>query len=107
MSRRAEIQKMLESEPEDLFLQYALAMEWESEGELEKSSKIHRELMSRTPPHVPSYFRVAQQLVRAGEADASREVLREGIEIARQQGDHHAAAEMSELLQSIGDLDEL
>ena len=106
MSRRAEIEKMLESEPGDLFLQYALAMEWESEGEVEKSADIHRQLMQRQPPHVPSFFRVGQQLARQGDADGSRAVLRAGIETARSQGDHHAAAEMSELLQQLGELGE-
>jgi hypothetical protein len=34
---------------------------------------------------------------------AARDFLRNGIEQARRQGDHHAAAEMSEFLASLGE----
>lgn len=104
MSRREEIEKMLETEPNDIFLRYALAMEFDSEGQADKSLEIYKQLMQDETPHVPSYFRVAQILAGNGETDESRKVLREGIEIARNQGDFHAAGEMSELLQELGAL---
>jgi hypothetical protein len=43
-----------------------------------------------------------QQLVKLARLDEARSVLRNGIEAARIAGDAHAAAEMSEFLQSLG-----
>jgi hypothetical protein len=45
-------------------------------------------------------------MVELQRIDEARGVLRKGIEIARQQGDLHAAGEMSELLADLGQLGE-
>ena len=103
MSRIEQLKEMLEQEPEDTFLRYALAMEYDSQGNSELGMQLYRELMAQDPPHVDSYFRVAQIHVRLGESDEARTTLRKGIELARSQGMHHTAAEMSELLQAIED----
>jgi hypothetical protein len=44
----------------------------------------------------------AQHLLKHGRTDDARRALREGIEAARTQGNAHAAAEMAELLMSLG-----
>ncbi len=48
----------------------------------------------------------AQQLVDLGRIEEARTYLRDGIDEARRQGNSHAAAEMSELLSSLGELGE-
>lgn len=107
MSRREKIEQMLAEEPGDTFLRYSLAMELRSEGDHQGSVGKLRELTQDTPPYVPAFFMAAQQLVDLDQIDEARSFLRDGIEEARQQGDSHAAAEMSELLTSLGELGEL
>jgi hypothetical protein len=46
----------------------------------------------------------AQQLVRLERVEEARAALRDGVEQARQQGNAHAAGEMSEFLASLGNL---
>jgi thioredoxin-like negative regulator of GroEL len=82
-------------------------MELRSEGEHEKSLAQLGELMGEDPPCVPAFFMAAQQLAELDRVDEAREHLRNGIDQARAQGDSHAAAEMSELLASLGELGEL
>ena len=106
MSRKDQILAMLRDEPDDVFLRYSLAMELRSEGDHTASLQQLGELTSETPPHVPAFFMAAQQLLEIGQVDGAREKLRQGIEQARIQGDTHAAAEMSELLASVGQLGE-
>jgi hypothetical protein len=48
----------------------------------------------------------AQQLVRLNRVDEARTYLRDGIEAARNQGNAHAAGEMSEFLTSLGSIGE-
>lgn len=107
MSRREKIEAMLVDEPSDTFLRYSLAMEYRSEGDHDASIAKLRELTGDQPPYVPAFFMAAQQLVDLGRFDQARTFLRDGIEESRRQGDSHAAAEMSELLASLGELGEL
>ena len=101
MSRREQLEAMLADSPDDTFLRYALAMEWENESEHERSLSLHRELMAQDPPYVPSFFMAGQQLANLDRVDEARELLAAGIAQADQQGDAHAAAEMRGFLESI------
>ena len=107
MSRREKIEAMLADEPGDTFLRYSLAMEFRSEGDHPASITCLNELTKDSPPYVPAFFMAAQQLAELDRIEEAREYLRMGIEEARQQGNQHAAAEMSELLASLGSLGEL
>ena len=62
--------------------------------------------MADTPPHVPSFLMAAQYLAADEQYSAARTVLRRGVEEARRQDEGHAAAEMSELLQRLGEFGE-
>lgn len=107
MNRRQKIEAMLADDPKDTFLRYSLAMELRSEGSHDQSLSQLAELMAEDPPCVPAFFMSAQQLVDLDRVEEARQHLRTGIEQARQQGDAHAAAEMSELLSSLGEMGEL
>ena len=106
LSRRERIESMLADEPGDTFLRYSLAMEFDKEGEHDRSLGGLRELMSDQPPYIPAFFMAGQQLVRLERIEEARSSLRAGIEEARRQGNAHAAGEMSELLSSLGQLGE-
>lgn len=105
-SRREKIEAMLEDDPKDIFLRYSLAMELDKEGENDASLAKLTELIEEDPPYVPAFFMAGQQLARLGRVEKAREALRVGIEAARQQGDAHAAGEMSEFLASLGAMGE-
>ncbi|MBI3465808.1 MAG: hypothetical protein HY000_22555 [Planctomycetes bacterium] len=106
-SRRERIKAMLADDPRDVFLRYSLALELEKEQDHEASLRQFRDLMSDTPPYVPAFFMAAQQLTRLGRIEEARTALRDGIEQARQQGDAHAAGEMSEFLSGLGNRPEI
>ena len=105
-TRREKIEAMLEDDPMDVFLRYSLAMEFDKEGDHESSLERLTELIEGDPPYVPAFFMAGQQLARMGRIEKARDVLRVGIDVARDQGDAHAAGEMSEFLASLGALGE-
>ena len=107
MNRRQKIEAMLAEDPGDTFLRYSLAMELRSEGDNAQSLAHLAELMSEDPPCVPAFFMAAQQLADLDRVDEARKHLRDGIDQARQQGDSHAAAEMSDFLVALGEMGEL
>jgi thioredoxin-like negative regulator of GroEL len=102
-SRLEKILDMLKAEPRDPFLRYTLAMEYRKQQENEKSLELLMELaLKEEPKHVSAFFMAAQQLVELDRIEDARTFLRDGIEEARKQNNHHAAAEMGELLAEIG-----
>ena len=105
-SRREKIEALLAQDPADQFLRYGLAIECDNEERFEDALAHFQGLLTDKPPHVASYFRGAQLLVRLDRLAEARTWLRDGIEAARAQGDAHAAGEMSELLASLGSLGE-
>ena len=86
----------------DQFLRYSLATEFDNEERSDESLTLLVGLMADQPPHVHSFLRGAQLLVKLDRIPEARTALRDGIEIARQQGELHAAGEMGELLASLG-----
>jgi predicted Zn-dependent protease len=105
-TRREKIEAMLQDEPQDQFLRYSLACEYDNEDRTDESLTLLQGLIKDQPPHVHSYLRGAQLLVKLDRISEARSMLREGIEAARQQGELHAAGEMGELLASLGSLGE-
>lgn len=104
--RREKIEAMLAEDPSDTFLRYSLALELRKEQRHDESLERLRQLTSDAPPYVPAFFMAAQQLVDLDRVAEARQYLRDGIQQARDQGDTHAAAEMSEYLAMLGELGE-
>jgi hypothetical protein len=101
--RMAQIEAMLAEDPDDAFLRYGLAMEHASAGDDEDCVKVLRDLIARAAatPYVPAYLQCGQALMRLDRDAEACDVLRTGIEAARQAGDTHAMGEMQGLLASI------
>lgn len=91
---------MIAAEPNDPFLNYALALETAKEDRVAGLQRL-ADMNERFPNHVPAFFRRGQMLAESGEPDAARQVLLAGIQAARKVGDDHAAAEMQELISSL------
>jgi thioredoxin-like negative regulator of GroEL len=95
------LEQLLESDPDDVFLQYALAKARISEGDIEAGLAQFQAVIDRHPEYVPAYFQKGQALAEQGRAEEARDVLVQGIQIARQVGDGHAEREMTEFLEAL------
>ena len=100
VSRRIKLEEMLMTEPNDPFLNYALALETAKEDPIGGLQRL-ADMNDRFPDHVPAFFRRGQILAETGDVTAARQVLTAGIAAARKTRDDHAAAEMQELLASL------
>ncbi len=99
MSRREQIEEMLKSQPDDSFLNYALAKEYAAEGNVEAAIKQYDFVIEKHPKEVAAYFQKGQLLHEEDESDEARQVLEQGIGVAREVGDSHALAEMQGYLE--------
>lgn len=103
MSRKEKIEAMLKEQPGDTFLNYALALELDKEGQHDESLDLFNELMAGSPPYVPAFFMAGQMLARLERNDEARSIVERGIGEAKKQGDLHAAGEMTGFLEMLAD----
>lgn len=101
MSRRQKLEALLAESPDDSFLNYALAMQCSSEGDVPAAIERFDLLLERDPQYVAAYFQLAQIVVARGETDRARQLLARGIEMARRAGDDHAEGEMRGFLDQL------
>ncbi|HWN67594.1 MAG TPA: tetratricopeptide repeat protein [Haliangium sp.] len=87
--------------PDDPFPRYALAMEYRSQGHVDKSKLVFRDLIAQFPDYVPTYLMYGSTLVELGEKDAAREVFTKGIEVAGRKRDAHAKNELQDALEHL------
>lgn len=101
MSRRAQLEDLLQSEPDDVFLNYALAKQCVSDGDVVEGLQRFARTRELSADYVPAYFQAAQVLAEQGETEKSREMATGGIEAARRTGDSHALGELTEFLEML------
>jgi len=102
LPNRKQLEQLLESEPDDVFLQYAVAKACVSEGDVETGLSRFQSVIDGHPEYVPAYFQKGQALAERGRVVEARDILRLGIEAARKSGDRHAESEMTEFLEALG-----
>lgn len=98
MPSRQQLEQLLDIDPDDLFLRYALAKTLVTEGNLEAGLDQFRRVLKQDPDYVPAYFQMGQALAEGGRNDEARPVVEQGIAVAKRVGDTHAAGEMAGFL---------
>jgi thioredoxin-like negative regulator of GroEL len=99
--RLKQIQAWLADSPDDLELRYALAMEYRSVGDDERTAEQLKSLIADKPDYIASYLMLAQTLVKLIRDDEAKDVLRTGIAAAKRAGNEHAMGEMQGMLESL------
>jgi len=106
MSRLQELEKMLDSDPENPFLIYALAREYEQKQATMQALLMYEHLVNDHPSYVPTYYHYSKLLYGAGNRVEALKMLKRGIETGLQEKDLHAVSEMKALSANWTDGDE-
>ena len=93
--------KLLEKEPGDSFLLYGIALEYMSASSFEDAEKYFKSLLVADDKYVPAYMQYARLKERQNEIERAKELYKQGIRIAKEKGDNHAAKEMEEFLDEL------
>jgi thioredoxin-like negative regulator of GroEL len=101
--RLEQLRAMLEEEPGDVFLRYAIALEQKRMGAMDEAIASLRALLHDAPDHIPSHHQLALLLADAGRNAEARDACLAGLERCRSAGDRKAAAEIGELLNALED----
>jgi tetratricopeptide (TPR) repeat protein len=97
-SRIELINAMLVKEPNDDFLNYALALEYIKENNFNKAIEIFTRLILASPQYLASYYQLGKLHESAGEKETAVSIYTKGIEIARQQKNTKTLSELNEAL---------
>lgn len=98
MTRKEQIQAMLAEQPNDTFLQYALALEIAKQGDLPTAIQQVKELLNTTPDYLGAYYQLGQWYEAIADFDTAITTYEKGISVAKQQNNLKAKGELEQAL---------
>ncbi len=104
MNRRIEtIRRMLEKDPDDVFLHYSLAMEYVSAGLYDEAMDEFHICVRLDEAHLPARVEAGKCLRSAGRLSEAREAFLDALELALEKGESHTADFIRQQLEALGD----
>ena len=98
MSRLSELEVMLDHNPDDPFIIYALAREYEQNLATMQALLMYEHLVTEHPNYIGTYYHYAKLLYAARNEKEGTRMLERGIEWGIKEKDMHAVSEMKGLL---------
>ena len=92
--RLAQLINFLQESPEDPFLWFALAKEYEKLEQWEKAVEQFDRLRREQPEYIGTYYHYGKLLEAMGKVEEAGIVFQEGMERARQAADAHDLREL-------------
>lgn len=91
----AQLEKLLETDPNDAFVLYGLAQEHAKAGQVARSLKYYDRCLTADPGYCYAYFHKARVQEESGDVAGAIATLRAGIAKSKEVGDAHALSELS------------
>ncbi len=105
-ARLQQLLKFLESSPDDAFLLFAMAKEYEKGGDDENAMTYYQRLYESSPEYVGLYYHLGKLYERQEKPVEAFKTYTEGMGVAKQQGDQHALNELAGARLILGDEDD-
>ena len=94
-ARLEQLFQFLEASPEDPFLLFAIAKEYENLNAKEKTLEYYLLLKKSSPDYVGLYYHLGKFYEAAADWDKALAAYDEGIKVAKAQNDRHALSELA------------
>ena len=101
MPSREQIEKLLGAEPDDVFLNFGLAMELKKADLTDEAIAQFDRVIQLDSAYTAAYYHKGNTLIALGRGEQAKPVLQAGVEASRQAGNQHAESEMQALLDGI------
>jgi tetratricopeptide (TPR) repeat protein len=101
MGRKEQLISLIEKEPQDIFLHYALAMEYMSESDIENAIAKLEWIRNINPSYLPVYYQLGNLLAESDQEKAAIDIYNQGIELALKQGENKTAGELRSALDEL------
>ncbi len=94
MDRVTKLKEFLAANPNDPFLQHALALEHIKLGDDGAARLLFEAILEADPGYLGSYYHLAKLLERTGQTEPAKEWYEKGLAQAARAGDAHALREL-------------
>ena len=98
------LQKLLEfikEQPDDLFLKYALAMEYLGMNDIQKAKNYFEEVIKNDKNHVAAFYQLGKIYENRGEESSAIGVYEKGLENARKKNDSRSIRELTAAIDAL------
>jgi len=102
-SRKNNLIEMLEKEPKDLFLNYALAIEYGGDGDYTKAEKQLLKVLEIDSNYLPCYYQLGQTAEKLNKEKEALEYYQKGVEVAKNQNNNKTLNELNEAIWMLED----
>lgn len=99
--RLSQVLDLLKSEPNDAFLNHALAMEYISIGEEDKAIEAMEHVLENHPEHTGTYYHLGHAYLRKGQREHAIKIWEKGIEKCKELRKQHNLAELQSALNEL------
>jgi tetratricopeptide (TPR) repeat protein len=94
LNRLEHLLGLYESTPADPFILFALAKEYESKDDPDRALEFYLRLRETSPAYVGLYYHLGKLYETLQSPEKALEAYHQGIEVAQQANDLHAASEL-------------
>ncbi len=102
MERLEKLLEFYKKDPKDPFILYGIALEYMSIKNYEEAEVYFKKILEADSNYVPAYMQYAQLKTDLNEIPEAKKLYEQGIKIAKQTGENHAANEMEDFLDELG-----
>lgn len=103
LPRKELIFDMLLKEPNDVFLNYALAMEHISTNEFKEAEAQLKKVLSINPNYLPCFYQLGQVNEKLGHNETALNYYKQGVDLAKSQNNTKALGELNEAIWLLDD----
>jgi Tfp pilus assembly protein PilF len=103
MDRFQHLQNLLAAEPEDSFLNYALALEYSNKNELITAIELIEKVLQRDEHYLGAYLQLGGLYEKTAQVDKAKVIYEKGISIAHLQKNRKAKGELTMALELLDD----
>ncbi len=94
MDRVARLLEFLKANPDDSFLQHALALEYIKAGNEAEARQLFETILTRDSNYTGTYYHLAKLLERTGETELAVQWYERGMAVTKAVGDNHSYNEL-------------
>lgn len=103
LPRKELIFDMLLKEPNDVFLNYALAMEHLSANEFKEAEAQFKKVLSINAEYLPCFYQLGQVNEKLGNNETALNYYKQGVDLAKSQNNNKALGELNEAIWMLED----
>jgi Tfp pilus assembly protein PilF len=101
MDRVEQLRTFIQDNPNDSFLQHALALEYVKLGDDATARQLFEELLAADAGYVGSYYHLGKLYERTGDEQKAIAWYEKGMQVAKEKGEQHAYGELRGALEEL------